>query len=127
MGSGTSLGDLQLAIMRVLWQRGEATVTDVHEALRASRGLAPTTIATMLRRMEDKGVVDHRQDGRQFVYRARVREEDVHRSMVAELVERLFDGDPAALVNHLLSEGEIGLAELDRLRRRIARQEARDE
>ena len=58
-----TLGDLQHAIMAVLWERGEATAARVHEALREERGLAPTTIATMLRKMEDKGVVAHRAEG----------------------------------------------------------------
>ena len=80
------LGELQHAIMAVLWDRGEATTADVHEALRDDRGLALTTIATMLRKMEDKGVVLHRVDGRQFVYRAAVSEDQVRRSMVGELV-----------------------------------------
>ncbi len=64
MGSKHSLGDLQLAIMRVLWTDGESTVADVHRELLDERGLAPTTIATMLRKMEDKGVVLHRREGR---------------------------------------------------------------
>ena len=63
------LGKLQLTIMRVLWGAGEATVNDVHEALLESHGLAPTTIATMLKKMERKGVVKHRTEGRRFVYR----------------------------------------------------------
>ena len=113
------LGELQHAIMAVLWDRGEATTADVHEALRDDRGLAPTTIATMLRKMEDKGVVLHRVDGRQFVYRAAVSEDQVRRSMVGELVGRLFGGDPKALVAHLVSENEIDPAELDELRRRL--------
>ena len=69
-----SLGDLQHAIMAVLWDRGEATVAEVHEALRQARGLAPTTVATMLRKMEDKGVVVHHAAGRQYVYRPAVSE-----------------------------------------------------
>jgi BlaI family penicillinase repressor len=113
------LGDLQHAIMTVLWARGEATTAEVHEALRAERGLALTTIATMLRKMEDKGVVDHRADGRQFVYRATVTRDEVRESMVGELVERLFGGDARALVAHLVSEHEIDAAELAELRRRV--------
>jgi BlaI family transcriptional regulator, penicillinase repressor len=105
--------------MAVLWERREATASDVHEALRAERGLAPTTIATMLRKMEDKGVVAHRAEGRQFVYRPTVSEDQVRRSMVGELVERLFAGDPKALVAHLLDENEIDADELRRLRRRV--------
>jgi BlaI family penicillinase repressor len=114
-----TLGELQHAIMVVLWTRGEATSADVHEALRDERGLAFTTIATMLRKMEDKGVVAHRAEGRQFVYRPTVSEDQVRRSMVGELVERLFGGDPRALVAHLVSENEIDADELAALRRAL--------
>ena len=65
--SKQSLGDLQHAIMRILWSAGEATSAQVHAALLVERGLAPTTIATMLRKMEQKGVVTHRAVGRQFI------------------------------------------------------------
>ena len=112
-----TLGDLQLAIMRVLWQRGEAAAAEVHEALLAERCLAPTTIATMLTKMERKGVVDHRAEGRRFVYRPTVSEPQVRRSMVGELTERLFGGDRVALVSHLLAEHDLDAAELDELRR----------
>ncbi len=115
----THLGDLQLAIMRVLWQLGEATVTDVHAALLEERGLAPTTIATMLKKMEDKGVVEHRADGRKFIYRPTVTEDQVTRGMVADLTERLFGGDSVALVSHLISRGEIRQDELPELERMI--------
>lgn len=114
-----TLGDLQHAIMAVLWGRGEATTADVHEALRDERGLAITTIATMLRKMEDKGVVAHRAEGRQFVYHPTVSEDQVRRSMVGELVERLFGGDPKALVAHLVSQNEIDAEELAELRRAV--------
>jgi predicted transcriptional regulator len=119
MARSHHLGELQLAIMRVLWDRGEASAADVHAAL-AERGLAPTTIATMLRKMEDKGVVGHREAGRTFFYRPRVQSEQVHRRMVADLVAQLFDGDPLQLVDHLVREGEIDLGELDALRKQIA-------
>ncbi len=115
----TSLGDLQHAIMQVLWSRGEATSSDVHSALEPERGLAPTTIATMLRKMEAKGVVAHRVEGRQFVYRPTVTEVEVRRSMVDELVERIFAGDPAALVSHLVAEGRVEPSELEHVRRII--------
>jgi BlaI family penicillinase repressor len=114
-----TLGDLQHAIMTVLWERGEATTAEVHEALQVERGLAPTTIATMLRKMEDKGVVAHRSEGRQFVYRPTVSREEVRQSMVGELIGRLFGGDPRALVAHLVSEHEIDGADLAELRRRL--------
>jgi predicted transcriptional regulator len=111
-----TLGDLQHAIMRVLWAEGEATTAAVHDALYADRGLAPTTIATMLRKMEDKGVVAHRTEGRQFVYRPTVSESDIRSTMVGELLDRLFAGDAAALVSHLVAEGGMDESELAELR-----------
>ena len=123
MDESHHLGDLQLAIMRILWS-GEASVADVHEALEPERGLALTTIATMLAKMEKKGVVEHRAEGRRFIYRPTVSEGQVRRSMVADLTSQLFRGDVFALVNHLLSEHEIDSQELDRLRGLIAAQES---
>ncbi len=122
MGKHT-LGDLQHAIMKVLWQRAEATVAEVHDALHEERSLAPTTIATMLRKMEDKGVVAHRVEGRQFVYRPTVSEPEVRTSMVGELVDRLFAGDAAALVSHLVADHAIDDDELERLRALLAEAE----
>lgn len=118
------LGKLQLAIMRVLWTHGESTVSDVHRALEHSHGLAPTTIATMLKKMESKGVVVHRTEGRRFIYRASVSEDSVTRSMVADLKERLFDGSAAALVSHLLRAHDVDDDELAALRRQLEHAQA---
>lgn len=120
------LADLQLAIMRVLWERGEAAASEVHEALWTERGLAPTTIATMLVKMEKKGVVRHRGEGRRFLYRAAVTESEVRRSMVGELTESLFQGDAAALMSHLLAEHDLDAGELARIKDMIARTEMED-
>ena len=122
MKGSRNLGDLQLAILRTLWQLGDAPVAEVHAALR-DRGLALTTIATMLRKMEEKGLVSHTEQGRQFVYRAEVDPELVQNNLVGDLVTRLFDGDPLALVNHLLRAGQIELGELDELRQQVAKAE----
>ncbi len=115
MGKHT-LGELQHAIMQVLWARTEATVAEVHRALQDDRGLAPTTIATMLRKMEDKGVVAHRVEDRHFVYRPTVSEDEVRLTMVSELLDRLFAGDPAALVSHLVVDHDMEEAEIEKLR-----------
>jgi BlaI family transcriptional regulator, penicillinase repressor len=114
------LADLQLAILKVLWAQREATAADVHASLEPQRGLAPTTIATMLMKLEKKGVVRHYVDGRRFVYQPAVSEQQVRRSMVSELRERLFSGDTTAFVSHLLSEHEIDPEELGEIRRMIA-------
>ena len=125
MTKTSSLGELQLAILRVLWSCGEATASDVHAALHAERGLAPTTIATMLKKMEKRGLVGHREDGRRFIYRPAVTEEVVTRSMVADLTDRLFDGKASELMGHLLAEHDIDRGELAELNRLIAQAERR--
>ena len=119
----TSLTDLQFAIMRILWERAEATVLDVQTRIRPERDLAQTTIATLLSRLEKRGVVEHRLDGRQFVYRPLVTEQDVRRSMVSELTTLLFDGSSAALMTHLLRSREMEPGDLDRVKRMIAEAE----
>lgn len=116
------LGDLQIAILRVLWDEGEATVARVTEAI-AGKRRAPTTIATMLSKLERRGIVAHRVEGRQFVYRARVSEQEVTHTMVADLTQRLFEGDVSALVSHLIRSEEIERDELVRLRAMIVERE----
>lgn len=108
-------GELQIAILRVLWDRGEATVQQVREALSPGREPAVSTVATVLSRLEDQGAVSHRKDGRRYVYRPEIRRDEVRRSMVEELVDGLFGGKTSELVGHLLREREIDGADLDRL------------
>lgn len=120
-----SLGDLQHAIMRVLWEKGECPVADVHQALLEERGLALTTIATMLSKMDKKGVVERRMVGRGFVYGPAVSEGAINRSMVTDLTEQLFRGDAAALVSHLLTEQQIDRGELDAIKQLIEDHAAR--
>ena len=115
------LSDLQIAVMRVLWDRDEASVADIAAILAAERGLKYTTVATLLTRLEKRGVVGYRRDGRQLVYRARASEPQVRRSMVAELIGSLFGGDARALVAHLVDESEIAPGDLERVRRKLER------
>lgn len=113
-----SLGDLQLRILQLLWTEGEMTAARVHAALHPERGLAPTTVATMLAKMEGRGLVNHREEGRAFVYRAAVDAETVTRGLGDHFVERLFGGNVAGAVMNLLRTGEVSrkeLAELEKL------------
>ncbi len=114
------LGDLQLQILKVLWERREASVAEVLAALSAHTDLAYTTVATMLRKMEARRLVTHRADGRSFVYRASVAAAEVSRSMADHLVDRLFEGSLLETVNHLLTTREVSRAELNRLEELIA-------
>ena len=123
MNKTYQLGDLQYAMMRVIWDKGEASVSDVLSALLDERGLAPTTIATMLVKMEKKGIVCHRTEGRKFIYEPTITASQVRESMIGLVTERLFGGDVTALVSHLLSTDEIDPGELERLKDQIARRE----
>ena len=115
---GFRLGDLQLRIMRVLWESAPASVAEVRDRLAGER-LAYTTVATMLRKMEDRGLLQHREQGRKFLYEPAVSSEEVTRSMADDLVDRLFEGSLADTVSHLLRTREIGPQELGRLERLI--------
>ena len=123
MSGRHQLTELQLAIMRVIWDRSEATVQEIWEALHAERGLAQTTVATMLSRLERRGVVTRRAQARQYHYRAAVTEQEVQHSMVGELTERLFDGDVTALVQHLLSGEDVSPGDIAKIRDMIERVE----
>ena len=112
------LGDLQLRIMRVLWNLGPASVAQVQDRLEGDP-LAYTTVATMLRKMEDRGLVRHREHQRRFIYEAAVTAEDVTRSMADDLVDRLFEGSLADAVSHLLETREVSPRELARLEQLI--------
>jgi predicted transcriptional regulator len=125
--SDVALSDLQIALMRVLWERGETSVSDVAATLAEERGLKYTTVATLLVRLEKRGVVKKRREGRQLVYRALVSEPQVRRSMVADLIGSLFGGDARELVAHLVSESDIAPGDLDRVRKRLAKSERRGE
>lgn len=119
-----SLSDLQLDLMRVLWSRGACTTTEVTEALKAERGLAHTTVSTLLTRLEKRGVVAVQRAGRQLVYRAVVDEAAVRRSMVSDLLGTLFGGDAQALVAHLVREDEIAADDLAAVRELLAQRKA---
>jgi predicted transcriptional regulator len=115
----TQLSDLQVAVMRVLWNRGEATTAEVVADLAVERGLAHTTVATLLTRLEKRGVVAQRREGRSWIYSARLSEAEVQRSMVADLVASLFAGDSTALVAHLVSADEVTSGDLAAIRARL--------
>ena len=118
------LTDLQLAVLRALWRGGEPTVQQIQAALRDDdRPLAATTVATLLSRLEKRGVVAHRSEGRVYHYRACITEEEARRSMVGGLAGRLFGGDVTALVSHLLGGEQVGEGELARIREMIDRRE----
>lgn len=114
------LSALQLDLMQAVWDAGQVTVAQVHAAL-ADRQLAYTTVATLLKRLEAKGLLTADRDGRELVYRAAVSARSVRKSMVAHLVSNLFHGDPRELVAHLVRESEVGPRDIERARQLISR------
>ena len=112
-----ALSALQLSLMRALWGSGQATAADVVQALREERGLAHTTVATLLTRLEKRGVVAAEREGRQIVYRPLVSESQVRQSMVSGLLTNLFEGRASDLLSHLIKRDEIGPEDLARIRR----------
>ena len=119
MNETFGLTELQLAILHVLWERGEATSREVREALLPRRSLALTTVATLLSRLERKGVLDHRRQGRAHVFRPTVTRAEVRRNMVRELADNLFDGKPSQMVSHLLLSSQIDPDEIRRMRQAL--------
>src|SRR5688572_4926117 len=112
-------------VMRALWAGGERTVAEVNQALQADRGLAHTTVSTLLTRLQKRGLVASRRDGRQLIYRALVDEGQVRRSMVSGLLGSLFGGDAQALVAHLVREDAISAHDLSEVRRLLEAKKAR--
>jgi BlaI family penicillinase repressor len=118
------LSEFQLAIMQVLWDRGEATATDVQRALHGSRRAAVTTISTMLQRLEKRGAVTHRAEGRGFVYLPAVAEHEVRRTMLKDVVRHLFRGDATEVVSQVLSARDLREGDIERIQALLDRARA---
>lgn len=118
------LSDVQLGFMQALWELGEGAVSEVQARLEASgRKLATTTVATVLRRLEAKGWVAHREEGRGFVYRAAISRQQATGSLVDRLTGTFFGGDVPALVSHLLDSRGVSKRDLEQIKRLIEAKE----
>ena len=119
------LSDLQITLMRVLWQRQAATTAQVVQDMRVTRPIAHTTVATLLTRLEKRGLVAAERQGRELSYSALVSESAVRQSMVSSMLSNLFEGQASALLSHLLKREEIKPADLERMRELLASQGAK--
>jgi BlaI family transcriptional regulator, penicillinase repressor len=114
------IGESELTVLRVLWDRSPLSVREVMERLHEmGREVAYTTVLTFLSRLERKGYVTSDKGGTAYVYRPRVSREQVTRSRVQGLLDELFDGAAGAMVLHLVESERLSDAEIARLRRLI--------
>lgn len=108
--------DAELAILRVLWERGPSTVRQVHDVLGRERPSAYTTALKLLQIMTEKGLVERDERDRTHIYRARLSEEQTQRQLVRDLVDRAFGGSAAKLVLQALASKHASPAELREIR-----------
>jgi predicted transcriptional regulator len=114
-----TLTEAELRLMKILWRRGESAVNDLVAAIPDSESLAYNSVLTTIRILEQKGYVEHRQEGRAFVYRPCVAEEEASRSEVKHLMSRFFGNSRERLLLSLLGDEEISTEELQRLKEAI--------
>ena len=116
METGT-LTDLQLAVMKALWEVKEGSVADISAAMsKDGRVLAPTTVATLLQRMSKQGWVKHRRQGRQFLYRAKVNQRDAGKNVLQRVLKSFFGGSVSAVAAQLLESEQLTPEDLDEMR-----------
>ena len=109
----------ELALMKVVWRAGHATVREVYEALREERRVAYTTVMTMLNILESKGYLRKEPEGRAYRYHPTQPERRVMTALVRDFVDRVFDGAATPLLAHLVTDTRLSKPERDALRRLI--------
>jgi BlaI family transcriptional regulator, penicillinase repressor len=124
MARRPALSKAEMEVARIVWNLGEASVREVFSAFPPRRKIDFNTVQTYLRRLETKGYLRNRRQGRNLVYRSRVRADQVIRETIDDLVNRLFDGQVVPLLHHLIRDRSIGEEDLGKLRRMIGQLEA---
>jgi BlaI family penicillinase repressor len=109
----STLTDHELELMRIIWERGEATVRDVYEDLLRRRRIAYTTVMTTMKTLEQKGYLKSSQQDRAFLYRPARPKAKVIKDMVRQFIDRVFEGSAQPLLVHLLRERHISESDID--------------
>ncbi len=122
-GKSPTLTEAEQRLMEVLWKSGAATVAEVLASVTSRPAPAYSTVLTTLRILEDKGYVEHVQEGRAFRYRPVVDRGTARQSAVKHLLTRFFEGSPELLLLNLLEREKLSVAELKRLRALIKKGE----
>jgi predicted transcriptional regulator len=119
--SDTQPTERELEILKILWDKGEASVREVYERMSQSAPIVQNTVQAFLRTMEDKGLVRHRTEGRTFIYRPVPQKDRTQQDLVGGVLERVFDGAIDQLVQSALSLRKPTKEELDKLEELIRR------
>ncbi len=114
-----TFGSSQLRVMRALWSLGEATAREITDACAEDPAMAHSTVQTLLRMLEAKGAVDHRQDGRTFIFFATVSSDRATNDATRRVVDRMFGGQATKMIAHLLRQEDIDPDELDQIRKLV--------
>jgi predicted transcriptional regulator len=114
-----TLTEAELRLMKILWRRGESAVNDLVSAIPQGETLAYNSVLTTIRILEQKGYVEHRQEGRAFIYRPLIAEHEASRTEVKHILSRFFGNSREQLLLSLLGEGDISREELNRLKAAI--------
>ena len=117
------LSKAELEIARIVWELKDASVRQVFEALPSGREIDFTTVQTYLRRLEDKGYLNVRLEGRNRMYSPKVRPQTVIRETVGEMVDLLFGGETMPLVKHLVEDRKFSSSDIEQLRQLLDRLE----
>ena len=112
-----AMSPAETEVLRLVWNIKEATVQQVYDALPANRKVTYVTVATLLRRLEEKGYLKHRVRGKAFIYMPAVKKEEVISRTISDMVQRLFGGNPVPLMQHLAMHSEISEEDIERLRK----------
>lgn len=117
--TSTQLGRVQLLIMQVLWDRQRATAREITDTINKSEPIAHSTVQTLLRALEEKSSVSHESEGRTFIFFPLVEEENFKQNATSVLIERVFGGNAANLVAHLLGDKNVSRKEINEIRKLI--------
>ena|SRR6185503_14867529 len=115
----------ELEILKILWEKGEASVREVYEQMSQSAPIVQNTVQAFLRTMEDKGLVRHRSQGRTFIYRPVPQRDQTQKNLVGGVLDRVFDGAIDQLVQSALSLRKPTRDELDKLEELIRQYRSR--
>ncbi|MFO7866354.1 MAG: BlaI/MecI/CopY family transcriptional regulator [Candidatus Aminicenantes bacterium] len=115
------LSPANLEIMKIVWKKGEVSITDVVEAINAKRkdNVRRTTIQVQMKRLEDYGWLKHRNEGRSYIYSAVREKQKTRREILEDIKNRVFGGSRAELVQCLLEDTDVTAEEIRELRGRL--------